>query len=118
MSDPPTQMDIDYDFPNPAAVPVPSSPPPQPSQFTQSSQLPQAMPGALNLTGGVNGDGSPIPPPHRMQTSPPPPPPVDAEAYKALGNKFFKARDYDKAVVEYTKGWFLSSATAESRSLD
>ncbi|KAH0558538.1 hypothetical protein GP486_004807, partial [Trichoglossum hirsutum] len=102
MSDPPTQMDVEYDVLNPAAVPVPSSPPPP--QFTPSSQLSQPpMPGALNLTGGLNRDGSPVPPPHRMQTSPPPPPPVDAEAFKALGNKFFKAKDYDKAVVEYTK---------------
>jgi hypothetical protein len=31
-------------------------------------------------------------------------PPVDAEACKTSGNKFFKAKDYDKAVKEYSKG--------------
>ena len=28
----------------------------------------------------------------------------DAEACKAAGNKFFKAKDYDRAIKEYTKG--------------
>lgn len=51
----------------------------------------------------TNGDSSaPPPPPHRTPTSPPPP--VDAEACKAAGNKFFKAKDYTKAIQEYTKG--------------
>jgi DnaJ family protein C protein 7 len=34
----------------------------------------------------------------------PPVPTIDAEACKAAGNKFFKARDFDKAVEEYSKG--------------
>ncbi|KAI9770146.1 MAG: hypothetical protein M1840_003596 [Geoglossum simile] len=60
------------------------------------------MPGLPNLTGNANGDGKPVPPPHRTQASPSPPL-VDAEAFKAAGNKFFKAKDYEKAIVEYTK---------------
>ncbi|KAL1297002.1 hypothetical protein AAFC00_004597 [Neodothiora populina] len=49
----------------------------------------------------TNGAAAPPPPPHG--SSPPPQPSVDAEAYKAAGNKFFKAREYEKAVQEYTK---------------
>ncbi len=94
MSDPPTPMDIDQDQVSTSAPP--SSPPP-----------------AFSATNGVNGDGSPMPPPHRAPTSPPPQPQpapqpkkpaVDAEACKAAGNKFFKAKEYDKAIKEYTKG--------------
>jgi DnaJ homolog subfamily C member 7 len=70
-------------------------------------------------TNGVNGEhseeseaGVPVPPPHRTPTSPPPqqepePPKVDpeaAEAFKAQGNKFYKAKQYEKAIDEYTKG--------------
>ena len=51
----------------------------------------------------MNGDDSPIPPPHKVP-SPPPKPAYDPEACKALGNKYFKAKDYTKAVQEYTKG--------------
>lgn len=51
----------------------------------------------------TNANGSPIPPPHKAP-SPPPKPSVDPEACKALGNKYFKAKDYIKAIAEYTKG--------------
>ena len=40
--------------------------------------------------------------------SPPPKPAFDPEDCKALGNKYFKAKDYTKAVAEYTKGMPLS----------
>ncbi|EXJ89405.1 hypothetical protein A1O3_02472 [Capronia epimyces CBS 606.96] len=52
-------------------------------------------------TNGVNGhdERSPTPPPHRVPAAPK----VDPEACKAAGNKFFKAKDYDKAIEEYTK---------------
>lgn len=91
----PTPMDIDRD-----QSPAPSSP---------------AAPKA-------NGDAPrPAPPPHRYTTSPPPenakyaqtpeessppaePPTIDAEEYKAAGNKFFKIKDYPAAIREYTKG--------------
>lgn len=49
------------------------------------------------------GDGSPVPPPHKTP-SPPPKPAYDPEACKAIGNKYFKAKDYTRAVQEYTKG--------------
>ena len=51
----------------------------------------------------MNGDASPIPPPHKSP-SPPPKPAYDPEACKATGNKYFKAKDYPRAVQEYTKG--------------
>ena len=52
----------------------------------------------------MNGDASPIPPPHHKSPSPPPKPAYDPEACKATGNKYFKAKDYPRAVQEYTKG--------------
>lgn len=60
------------------------------------------LPKANGTAPEQNGDNAaPPPPPHRTPTSPPP---VDAEACKAAGNKFFKAKDYTKAIQEYTKG--------------
>ncbi|KAK5125419.1 hypothetical protein LTR85_000528 [Meristemomyces frigidus] len=69
-------------------------------------------PGAFPQTNGVNGehkeeeDAKPVPPPHRTPASPSPEPEkpaVDAEACKAAGNKFYKAKQYEKAIAEYTK---------------
>ncbi|KAF2746666.1 TPR-like protein [Sporormia fimetaria CBS 119925] len=70
----------------------------------------------------ANGDRDdrPAPPPHRYTTSPAPQsanyaatpedasppaqaPTIDAESYKAAGNKFFKIKDYPQAIKEYTK---------------
>ena len=51
----------------------------------------------------MNGDSSPIPPPHKTP-SPPPKPAYDPEVCKATGNKYFKAKDYTRAAQEYTKG--------------
>ncbi|OJD28840.1 tpr-like protein [Diplodia corticola] len=62
----------------------------------------------------TNGDNAaPPPPPHRQPTSPPP---VDAEACKAAGNKFFKAKDYPKAIQEYTKAIEADPKSATYRS--
>lgn len=72
-----------------------SSPTPQPSA--------PATPGANGLNSPIQEDRPPAPPIHRVPTNPPPPP-VDAEACKAAGNKFFKAREYDRAIEEYSKG--------------
>ncbi|KAI9872777.1 MAG: hypothetical protein M1830_001207 [Pleopsidium flavum] len=98
MSDPPTPMEIDQDEDGPASS-LPSSPPPamSPGPFTGTN--------GVNGVNGANNDGSPVPPPHKTPTSPPPQPKptVDAEACKAAGNKFFKAKDYDKAIKEYSK---------------
>ncbi|KZF24144.1 TPR-like protein [Xylona heveae TC161] len=63
-------------------------------------------------TNGVNGDGAPAPPPHRTPTNGP----VDAEACKAAGNKFFKLKDYDKAIAEYTKAIEADPKSATYRS--
>jgi DnaJ family protein C protein 7 len=93
----PTPMDIDRD--------VSSSPAQQQPNGTSSSDQ----------------EPRPAPPPHRYTTSPPPqsanyaatpeaatPPPqaptIDAESYKAAGNKFFKIKDYAQAIKEYSKG--------------
>jgi DnaJ family protein C protein 7 len=99
-------MDIDSEGPN-----APSSPPPQTN-----------MPGAFDTpkTNGTkaNGEG-PAPPPHKTPTSPPAAPPAatpeDAEAFKTAGNKLYKAGDYKKAIVEYTKG--TSSQMIDSKNL-
>lgn len=71
---------------------------------TPSRDAPAAFPTQTDneTTNGTNGhdERSPTPPPHKVQ----PVPKVDPEAYKAAGNKFFKAKDYEKAIAEYTKG--------------
>ena len=54
--------------------------------------------------GYTNGDSSPVPPPHQTPPPPLPKPSYDPEECKALGNKYFKAKDYTKAITEYTKG--------------
>lgn len=99
-------MDVDREF---TSSPVPSSP----------ANVPQA-PGAFPKANASNGEeeAGPAPPPHRIPTSPPPqpqhqpqPPPqpqpqqptADAEACKVSGNKFFKAKEYAKAIMEYSK---------------
>lgn len=87
-------------------------------------------PGSFPQTNGVNGDHTdddqenrPTPPPHRTPTSPTPQPEksdkpekpeireAEAEAYKAAGNKLYKAGQYGSAIDEYTKGrscYFIS----------
>ena len=80
-----------------------SSPPAELTPATPSKATPGAFPENANGTSTeINGreEKSPTPPPHRSPIKPP----VDAEACKAAGNKFFKARDYSRAVTEYTKG--------------
>lgn len=51
----------------------------------------------------LNGEKSPTPPPHKF-ANPAQKPLYNPEECKALGNKYFKARDFEKAVEEYTKG--------------
>lgn len=77
------------------------------SPGTPVGTTPGAFPESANGTvNGVNGDHgdekSPTPPPHRVPIAEKPT--VDAEAAKAAGNKFFKAKDYPRAIAEYTKG--------------
>lgn len=93
-----TPMEIDSDAP---AVNGSSQPP------TPSHDAPGAFPGEEPNGVDDRDEKSPTPPPHRLQ----PTPKVDPEACKAAGNKFFKAKDYDRAVQEYTKGEHSHSLT-------
>lgn len=90
---------------------VPSSPPMSPGYFQEGN-------GARD--DDLNGDSSPVPPPHwiNMSSTQPstpqisvpqlstPLPKPDPEAFKAAGNKFFLQKDYRKAIEEYTKGGY------------
>ncbi|KAF4555494.1 Tetratricopeptide repeat-containing protein 1 [Elsinoe fawcettii] len=87
------------------------------------SSLPSS-PAPAPHTNGVNGDkaetseqqnGAPAPPPHKES----PRNEVDteaAEAFKAAGNKFFKAREWQKAIDEYTKAVDADPSSATYRS--
>ncbi|KAK5136352.1 hypothetical protein LTR08_003478 [Meristemomyces frigidus] len=82
-------------------VPVPAD---DPMETTPAPETPGAVP----QSNGVNGEhgeheeaSKPVPPPHR--SPPPEKPAVDAEACKAAGNKFYKEKQYEKAIAEYTK---------------
>lgn len=86
----------------------------------ESTPAPQQAPGAFPQANG-NGESGPAPPPHRSASNSPvqsePPvqsPPVNAEECKEAGNKFFKAKQYDKAIEEYTKGWSLRVKSAHA----
>ncbi|TID24523.1 TPR-like protein [Venturia nashicola] len=104
-------MDTDKDF---AASPSSTSTSPL-SSSPASSSAPARDNGKLNASAQPEAENdAPRPPPHRTPTNPsaqkapsPPPAPVRdtvaAEAHKASGNKFFKAKDYAKAIQEYSK---------------
>ncbi|KAF1834384.1 TPR-like protein [Decorospora gaudefroyi] len=95
-------------------------PTPQPMDVDSSSPAPSSPVAAdTPKTNGSAPDG-PAPPPHRYTKSPPPPtanyaatpeaatppaepPTIDADEYKAAGNKFFKIKDYPRAIEEYSK---------------
>jgi DnaJ family protein C protein 7 len=82
----------------------------------ESTPAPQQAPGAFPEANG-NGESGPAPPPHSSasppnrsaSSSPAQAPVVNAEECKEAGNKFFKAKQYDKAIEEYTKGWSFSA---------
>lgn len=91
-------VDTNGQIPSPSAEPVTS-----PLKAALGA-FPDNANGTMNGVNGVQGDEkSPTPPPHRV--SMPEKPTMDAEAAKAAGNKFFKAKDYPRAIAEYTKGW-------------
>lgn len=70
---------------------------------TAPGGFPENAHGTVNGVNGDRGDEkSPTPPPHRVPMAEKST--VDAEAAKAAGNKFFKAKDYSRAITEYTKG--------------
>jgi DnaJ homolog subfamily C member 7 len=98
MSDP-ERMDIDSEGPNGAAPASPAAQANMPGSFD--------APKTNGRKDSVNGEG-PVPPPHKSNpTSPVPiaaPTAEEAEAFKTAGNKFYKAKEYKKAIEEYTKG--------------
>ncbi|KAH8658675.1 hypothetical protein BGZ60DRAFT_531360 [Tricladium varicosporioides] len=104
------RMDVDNEGPNAATAPV--SPPPQ-SKMPGSFDTPKTNGSTTN--GAMNGEG-PAPPPHRSNPTSPAaalvPTPDDAEAYKNAGNKFYKAKEYKKAIEEYTKAVEASPSSA------
>jgi len=94
-----TKDPMDLDTQDPITSPNGDYQPVTPSQETPGA-FPESA-SELQTPNGVNGhaEKSPTPPPHKPQL-----PPVDPEACKAAGNKFFKAKDYERAIAEYTKG--------------
>jgi DnaJ family protein C protein 7 len=90
-----------------------------PDAMDVDTEAPSSMPGSFETLPKVNGanangahddgdSGAPEPPPHKSNPASPvqdaPPTPEQAEAFKALGNKYYKAKEYKKAIDEYTKG--------------
>ena len=90
------------------------------STFSKRSSKCDEVPSGFPKTNGTTS-GPPPPPQHRYNKSPPPGsgnyaatpeaatppaeiPTIDAEEYKAAGNKFFKIKDYPAAIKEYSKG--------------
>lgn len=70
-----------------------------------------STPGSYFGTNGYHSQNSqepPVPPPHQSPRSPDSRSAeqsvMHADQYKALGNKFFKAKQFDRAIEEYTKG--------------
>lgn len=87
-------MDIDREPVNGA---TPSTPPRQSAQSNFSVPIP-------NGTSHEEAQAPP-PPPHKSNpSSPTPTPQDDAESYKAAGNRFFKDKNYNKAIEQYSKG--------------
>jgi len=84
----------------------------QPSEPIVMGDSGDHMPGSFDEADYTNGDSSPVSLPYRAP-SPPPQPAFEPEECKALGNKYFKARDYTKAIAEYTKGMHAQSTRSE-----
>lgn len=91
-------MDVDKDTPSAP----PSSPPPVQPQA--SFTVPVNTPTTNGVKNGVDEEAEgPAPPPHRSNPSSPVPTDAEAaEAHKADGNRFFKQKDYARAIAEYT----------------
>ncbi len=101
-------MDIDSEGLNGAA---PTSPPPQ-TNIPGAFESPKSNGTPAAVAASLNGEG-PVPPPHKSNPTSPaasaPPTAEEAEAFKASGNKFYKAKEYKKAIEEYTKGMLSPS---------
>ncbi|CZR54448.1 related to tetratricopeptide repeat protein 2 [Phialocephala subalpina] len=112
MSDP-DRMDIDSEGGLPVAAPT--SPPPQ-------ANVPGSFETPTSKTNGTTSpkekaQEGPVPPPHKSNPTSPTPATSsaadEAEAFKAAGNKFYKAKEYKKAIDEYTKGKDTSNSLSE-----
>ena len=94
------RMDVDP----PSSAATPSSPPRQESP-PAAEQTGEQTPPATNGSSSPKKEDAPAPPPHTSDPNSPPPTPADeAEVFKNLGNKFFKERNYRRAIEEYSKG--------------
>ncbi|KAH8815806.1 hypothetical protein F5884DRAFT_773738 [Xylogone sp. PMI_703] len=82
---------------------APKAPTPPPANRRSSSD--QQKTNGVNGTAGAND--APVPPPHKSNPTSPtpaaPPTAEEAEAFKNAGNKHYKAKEYWKAIEEYTK---------------
>jgi hypothetical protein len=97
-------MDVDPQPVNGAASPPP--PPKAASNPSAQKNFPVPIPNGSVPNGNGNGnDEAPAPPPHKSNPSSPVPSPIeDAESYKTAGNRFFKEKNYAKAIEQYSKG--------------
>ena len=87
----------------------------EPMDLDRDTPAPTSPAETSPVANGAHGEeqkeeAPPPPPPHRTPTSPKQENgpqqslSADAEAYKAAGNKFFKAKEYNRAIQEYSKG--------------
>ncbi|KAL9094556.1 MAG: hypothetical protein Q9165_003115 [Trypethelium subeluteriae] len=99
----------------------------EPMDVDRDSPVPSSPPEKSPVANGANGDdhkedAPPQPPPHRTPSSPQQEnvpqqsPSADAEAYKAAGNKFFKAKEYSRAIQEYSKAIDADPSSSTYRS--
>ncbi|KAK3374980.1 hypothetical protein B0H63DRAFT_399668 [Podospora didyma] len=112
-------MDVDKEPVNGA---TPSSPPPaQPQQQQQKPSAPSTsftvpIPNGVDASATANGVADadvPTPPPHRSQPSSPVQTDAQqAESFKNEGNKFFKEKDFSRAIEYYTKAVVLQPDSA------
>ncbi|KAH8895133.1 TPR-like protein [Thozetella sp. PMI_491] len=99
-------MDIDREPPNQGSPSSPSQS--QPGPPSNSFTVPVQMPNGANGTPSGADDDAPPPPPHTSApASPEETAAADAENFKNEGNKFFKAKDYTRAIECYTKAVVL-----------
>lgn len=96
-------MDVDTEVPNGTQS--------APIDVDADVQNRQSTASASSDTSKINGvnpsDDVPPPPAHKSGPSSPVQEALtaeDAEAFKLAGNKFFKAKEYKKAIEEYSKG--------------
>ncbi|QSZ30562.1 hypothetical protein DSL72_000118 [Monilinia vaccinii-corymbosi] len=90
------------------STPKPAEPVPKPASKSAPKPGPLPSAAANGQNAPVDGDGPPPPPPaHKSNPTSPqavvPPAPEEAEAFKDAGNRYYKAKQYKKAIEEYSK---------------